>query len=114
MDKKKSPGESTDIAIPSRTAHENESDLTDEHVSVTSTTESSANNKRSYEALLGPSSSAANRQKRALIIEDSMITRRVMSRMLKKLGFEVVESVNGMEGLKELQAKLFDIVFCVL
>lgn len=113
MDKKKSPGENTDIAIPSRTNHENESVLTDEHGSdLTSTTESTANNKRSYEALLGPSSSAANRQKRALIIEDSMITRRVMSRMLKKLGFEVVESVNGMEGLKELQAKLFDIVFC--
>ena len=112
MEKKEMPAPKADITIPSKSSGEPDSDLTDEQVSeLTSTTESTDTKKRNYEALLG-STSAANRQKRALIIEDSMITRRVMSRMLKKLGFEVVESVNGMEGLKELQAKLFDLVFC--
>jgi CheY-like chemotaxis protein len=32
--------------------------------------------------------------------------------MLKKMGFEVVEAVNGMEGLRELQANLYDLVLC--
>ncbi len=111
MEKKESPADKPDITIPSKPTNENESDITDEQETELTTTESPVNKKRNYEALLG-STSSTNRQKRALIIEDSMITRRVMSRMLKKLGFEVVESVNGMEGLKELQAKLFDLVFC--
>jgi CheY-like chemotaxis protein/signal transduction histidine kinase len=66
--------------------------------------------KRSYKAFLAESSEP--RKKRALIIEDSLVTRRTMARMLKKLGFYVVEAVNGMEGLKELQANLFDLVLC--
>ncbi len=109
----KSPDSKPDISfLAPKIAVENESDLTDENTPEEGSTGSTGgNNKRNYKALLGPVSSES-RQKRALIVEDSMITRRVMSRMLKKLGFEVVESVNGMEGLKELQAKLFDIVFC--
>jgi len=66
--------------------------------------------KRGYEDFERPES--VGRKKRALIIEDSMVTRRSLSRILKKLGFHVVESVNGMEGLKELEANLFDIVLC--
>lgn len=108
----KSPQKPDITFLGPKSSVENESDLTDENTPEEgSSSSSNINNKRNFKALLGPSS-AENRQKRALIIEDSMITRRVMSRMLKKLGFEVVESVNGMEGLKELQAKLFDVVFC--
>jgi len=66
--------------------------------------------KRSYNAFVGTAS--GGRKKRALVIEDSAVTRRTMVRMLKKLGFDVVESVNGMEGLKELQANLYDLVLC--
>ena len=110
MDKKESPEKPDITIVRPKTGVENESDITDEQMSEERSFESTTQ-KRSYKALLGPTS-AAHRQKRALIIEDSMITRRVMSRMLKKLGFDVVQSVNGMEGLKELQAKLFDIVFC--
>jgi CheY-like chemotaxis protein/signal transduction histidine kinase len=53
-----------------------------------------------------------DRKMRALLIEDSESTRKSMSRMLTKLGFEVVEAENGMKGLQALHAKLFDIVFC--
>jgi CheY-like chemotaxis protein len=66
--------------------------------------------KRSFKAFVGEPSGA--RQKRALVIDDSLVTRRNMSRMLKKMGFEVVEAVNGMEGLRELQANLYDLVLC--
>ena len=58
--------------------------------------------KREFKDVVGQAPEC--RTKRALIIEDSMVSRRVMSRMLKKLGFDVAEAVNGMEGLKELQA----------
>lgn len=54
--------------------------------------------------------SQANRMRRALIIDDSVVTRRTLSRMLNKLGFAVTEAVNGMDGLKHLQDSLFDLV----
>jgi CheY-like chemotaxis protein len=111
-DEKESP-EKPHVAILGSKSHvENESDITDEQTTEDGSSESTMQKtgyKRTYEALVNPASSAS-RQKRALLIEDSMVTRRVMSRMLKKLGFDVVQSVNGMEGLKELQANLFDIV----
>jgi CheY-like chemotaxis protein len=52
------------------------------------------------------------RKKRALIIEDSLVCRKIMDRVLSKLGFEVSQAVNGMEGVKELQTTLFDLVLC--
>jgi len=109
-DEKESPEKPEVAILGSKTNGENESDITDEQMAEDGSSESTGQ-KRSYKALVGPAS-AESRQKRALIIEDSMITRRIMSRMLKKLGFDVVQSVNGMEGLKELQANLFDIAFC--
>jgi two-component system chemotaxis response regulator CheY len=36
---------------------------------------------------------------RALVIDDSRVSRRILSRMLGNLGFEVVEASNGAEGL---------------
>lgn len=40
---------------------------------------------------------------RALIIDDSKAMRTILGRMLRELGFEVVEAGNGREGLQRLQ-----------
>eukprot|EP00536_Pseudo-nitzschia_multiseries_P001676 jgi/Psemu1/250846/estExt_Genewise1Plus.C_210160 len=107
---KDSPRKPEVAILKSKSMGENESDLTDE-LMVEDDSADSYGQKRAYKSLDEPAPSKT-RQKRALIIEDSMATRRIMSRMLKKLGFDVVQSVNGMEGLRELQANLFDIVLC--
>ncbi len=53
------------------------------------------------------------RKKRALVIEDSMVVRKtLLTRVLSKLGFEAAQAFDGMEGLKELQCSLFDVVLC--
>ena len=52
------------------------------------------------------------RTRRALVIDDSIVIRKTMSRGLSKLGFEVMTATNGMEGLKELQSGVFDLVLC--
>ena len=59
-----------------------------------------------------PLQDGEKRQKKALVIEDSMVVRKSLTRVLTKLGFETVQAVDGMEGLKELQCSLFDVVFC--
>src|SRR5437870_12007848 len=40
---------------------------------------------------------------RALVVDDSRVSRRILSRILGNLGFEVVEADNGVEGLARLQ-----------
>jgi two-component system, chemotaxis family, chemotaxis protein CheY len=40
---------------------------------------------------------------RALVVDDSRVSRRILSRILGKLGFEVVEANNGLEGLARLK-----------
>ena len=40
---------------------------------------------------------------RALIIDDSKAMRSILSRMLRGLGFEVLEAGNGREGIQRLQ-----------
>lgn len=70
----------------------------------------SVGEKRSFEAFVGEPT--ARRKRKALVIDDSLTTRRIMSRMLSRLGFEVAEAVNGLEGLKQLQANLYDLVLC--
>jgi CheY-like chemotaxis protein len=52
------------------------------------------------------------RKRRALVIEDSLVVRKSLTRVLTKLGFEAVQAVDGMEGLKELKGSLFDVVLC--
>jgi CheY-like chemotaxis protein len=52
------------------------------------------------------------RKTQALVIEDSVVVRKNLARVLSKLGFEVTQAVNGMEGLKELKSSLFDLVLC--
>lgn len=75
---------------------------------ASSSSEAPDGRKRKHEGL----SALSGRMNRALIIEDSVAARRSLSRMLNKLGFDVTEAVNGMEGLKTLQANLFDLVLC--
>jgi len=48
----------------------------------------------------------------ALIIEDSTTVRKLLGRALSKLGYQVFEAGDGMEGLRELKANLFDMVLC--
>eukprot|EP00980_Cylindrotheca_fusiformis_P004055 scaffold880_cov132-Cylindrotheca_fusiformis.AAC.51 len=68
--------------------------------------------KRSFDESEDDDEEVGKRKMRALIIEDSEVTRKTMKQILAKLGFEVVEAENGMEGLNSLHANLFDIVFC--
>ena len=42
---------------------------------------------------------------RALVIDDSKAMRCILGRMLRGLGFEVMEAANGREGLQRLQEK---------
>jgi len=53
-----------------------------------------------------------NRERRALVIDDSIVIRKSLSRALSKLGFEVKTAMNGLDGLKDLQTDVFDVVFC--
>jgi two-component system chemotaxis response regulator CheY len=59
-----------------------------------------------------PLNDGDTRKRKALVIEDSMVVRKSLTRVLTKLGFETTQAVDGMEGLKELQCSLFDVVFC--
>jgi len=103
------PLDAVDFESKKHVVESDEMDVDEQSIGKVVESESTGQ-KRAYEAL--EESAPEGRKKRALLIEDSMVTRRVLSRILKKLGFDVVESVNGMEGLKELQANLFDIVLC--
>jgi CheY-like chemotaxis protein len=58
------------------------------------------------------SSTSTTRRNQALVIEDSLVVRKSLARVLSNLGFEVTLAVNGMEGLKELKSSLFDLVLC--
>jgi len=40
---------------------------------------------------------------RALVIEDSRITRKILTRMLNRMGYDTVEATNGREGLERLR-----------
>ena len=52
------------------------------------------------------------RKKRALVIEDSLVVRKSLARVLDKLGYDVTQASNGLEGLKRLKEKLFDLTLC--
>ena len=56
--------------------------------------------------------SSASRQKKALVIDDSLIVRKSIGRALERLGYKVKLAVDGMEGLKDLKETIFDITFC--
>lgn len=52
----------------------------------------------------------SKRAKRALIIDDSLTIRKGLARGFSRLGFEVDEAENGLQGFKKLKASLYDIV----
>jgi CheY-like chemotaxis protein/GAF domain-containing protein len=52
------------------------------------------------------------RQKRALVIEDSNVVRKMLAKQLTRLGYGVAEAENGLDGLVELKSSLYDIVLC--
>ena len=66
-----------------------------------------------YEELLTREEPAKpERQKRALVIEDSVVVRKMLAKILTKLGYDVVQAENGLEGLNELKGSLFDVTLC--
>lgn len=54
----------------------------------------------------------AARKKCALIIDDTKVIRKVFERALTGLGFEVKQAENGLKGLLQMKATMFDVVFC--
>ena len=60
------------------------------------------------EALLKEDSS--KRVRRVLVIDDSLTIRKGLSRGFQRLGFEVEEAENGLQGLKRLKSGLYDLV----
>jgi CheY-like chemotaxis protein len=47
----------------------------------------------------------------ALVVDDDALTRRLMTRMLTRLGAEVKTAENGKLALEEIAHNMFDIVF---
>jgi CheY-like chemotaxis protein/signal transduction histidine kinase len=85
----------------------------DGYSSSTSTTSKNRNNKkRSAPTSSDSSTTTGGRKSHALVVEDSVVVRKILAKALSKLGFEVTQATNGMEGLKELQNSLFDLVLC--
>lgn len=52
------------------------------------------------------------RKRRALVIEDSINVRKTLARALDKLGYDVTQAENGLEGLNRLKETLFDLTLC--
>lgn len=48
--------------------------------------------------------------KYALVVDDSMVMRKMLCRALEQIGFESYHAADGMEGLKMMQERKFDIV----
>lgn len=48
--------------------------------------------------------------KTALVVDDSLMIRRMVSNSMKQAGFEVTEAANGKEGLKALEGRAFQII----
>ncbi|KAG7343724.1 two-component system sensor histidine kinase [Nitzschia inconspicua] len=59
-----------------------------------------------------PRTLSTHRKKRALVIDDSMIIRKMLTKILSNLEFEVSQAENGMDGLEKLKSTLFDLAFC--
>lgn len=62
------------------------------------------------EAPRSPQARASNAARRVLIVDDDRINRAVASRMLRKLGCEVVQAEDGIEALRVLSEQSFGLV----
>jgi CheY-like chemotaxis protein len=67
---------------------------------------STLDNKRSRDCLEG------RNNRRALIIDDSVIIRKSLSRALSRLDYETVHAEDGLAGLKEMKKSAFSLVLC--
>lgn len=67
---------------------------------------------QSNQSMPSDDSKPPGRKKRALVIEDSLVVRKSLARVLDKLGYNVTQACNGLEGLKRLKEKLFDLTLC--
>lgn len=54
----------------------------------------------------------SGRKEKALIIDDSLFVRNMISKMFKKLGFDIVTAENGLQGLKVAEKELPDVITC--
>lgn len=52
-----------------------------------------------------------NQNLKALVVEDSIVTQKLITIFLKRIGFDVVTIDNGVEALKLLREQHFDIIF---
>ena len=53
-----------------------------------------------------------HKPRRALVIDDSLVVRKVLANALARIGFHADQAVDGMDGLRQLQSKRFDLVLC--
>ena len=61
-------------------------------------------------AKIAPPRDYSKRSKRVLLIDDSVTIRKGLSRGFSRLGFEVEQAENGLQGLRKLKAGLYDLV----
>jgi adenylate cyclase len=52
------------------------------------------------------------RKQKALIIDDSLFVRNMITKMFKKLGFDTVTGENGLQGLKVAEKEVPDVITC--
>jgi CheY-like chemotaxis protein len=57
-------------------------------------------------------SNECRRPRRTLVIDDSIVIRKSVGRALSRLGYEVDQATNGLEGLQKLQQNVYDVVLC--
>jgi len=53
-----------------------------------------------------------SRKKQALIIDDALIIRKTLARVLNQMGYEVSLAVDGQDGCEKLKQSLYDLVLC--
>lgn len=52
------------------------------------------------------------RQRRALVIDDSLVVRKSLALALNQLGFDVTQAKDGLEGFARLKETVFDVTLC--
>jgi CheY-like chemotaxis protein/signal transduction histidine kinase len=64
------------------------------------------------ESSAGPVVASLPRMRRALVIDDSLVVRKSIAVALKKMGFDVTQARDGMEGFACLKETMYDITLC--
>ncbi len=60
--------------------------------------------------MTGPEGAAEDRRIGVLVIDDSSLVRLFYRKALEAAGFEVIEAINGIEGMEKALAQTFDLV----